>query len=139
MPLDANQPCGKRMMIGLNLKWHRLLLVGLSVLWTDCAAASERSTLRCRGRLVSIGDTRQEVKEKCGAPDQVSQWEEGQNTTVARIFDYETERYQAPVRVDTPIQVEVWIYDQDPTLLVRSLHFENGRLIRIETGPKVGD
>jgi hypothetical protein len=96
-------------------------------------------TLRCRGRLVSIGDTRAEVKSKCGEPDRLSQWQEGQGTVVARIFNYETERYQAPVRVDTPMQMEIWIYDFSPTRLVRTLHFENDRLIRIETDPKVGD
>ncbi|KPJ78268.1 MAG: hypothetical protein AMJ54_04530 [Deltaproteobacteria bacterium SG8_13] len=110
----------------------------LSVLWVADAGASER-TLRCRGRLVSIGDSASEVKQICGEPDQILHRQEGHNTAVARIFDYETERYQAPVRVDTPIRVEIWIYDPDPTRLVRTLYFENGRLIRIETGPKVGD
>ena len=124
--------------IGLAVKRCCLLLAVWSVLWGGFAAASER-TLRCENRLVSIGATRSEVREKCGEPDQISHRQEAENTTVARIFDYETERYQAPVRVDTPIQKETWIYDQDPTRLVRTLHFENDRLIRIETGPKVGD
>jgi hypothetical protein len=125
-------------MIGLPVKWHCLLLAALAVLWLDEGIASQR-TLRCGGRLVSIGDTRSEVELKCGQPDQRSRWQGDDNTTVARIFDYETESYQAPVRVETPIQMEIWVYDLGSTRLVRTLHFENGRLIRIETGPKVGD
>ena len=116
-----------------------LLLAILLVWWpADSGSSSLERTLRCRGRLVSIGDSRAEVKSKCGEPDRFSQWQEDQGTVVARIFNYETERYQAPVRVDTPIRMETWIYDFSPTRLVRTLHFENDRLIRIETGPKVG-
>ena len=126
-------------MIGLSLKSQSLLLAVWSFfLWTDAGTASER-TLRCQGRLVSIGDTQSEVREKCGEPDQLSQWEEGRNTTVARIFDYETERYQAPERITTPIQMERWTYDFGPTRFIRHLYFENGKLIRMETGDKRGD
>ena len=125
-------------MIASLEKWRCLLLAVLLVFWADAGTANVR-TLRCRGQLVSIGDTRDEVKQRCGEPDHLSRWQEGHNTAVARIFDYETERYQAPVRVDTPIQMEIWIYDKNATRLIRTLHFENGRLIRIETGPKVGD
>ena len=124
-------------MIASPEKWRCLLLTVLLVLWADALTANVR-TLRCRGQLVSIGDTREEVKQRCGEPDHLSHWQEGHDTTVARIFDYETERYQAPVRLDTPIQMEIWIYDADTSRLIRTLHFENGRLIRIETGPKVG-
>jgi hypothetical protein len=125
-------------MIDLPVKRYCLLLAALSVLWVGEAVASQR-TLRCDGRLVSIGDTRSEVEQNCGEPDRLSRWQGNDNTTVVRIFDYETERYQAPVRVETPIETEIWIYELGPTRLVRTLHFENGRLIRIETGPKVGD
>ena len=126
-------------MIGWCIPRLCLLLAALLVWWpADTDSSSLERTLRCRGRLVSIGDTRAEVKSKCGEPDRRSQWQEGQGTVVARIFDYETERYQAPVRVETPIQVQIWIYDFGPTRLVRTLHFENDRLIRIETGPKAG-
>ena len=115
-----------------------LLLAALFFVFADFATASER-TLRCRGRLISIGDTREEVNQRCGEPDKISRWQESHDTAVARIFDYETERYQAPERIDTPIRMEIWIYDQDSTRLARTLHFENGHLIRIETGPKVGE
>ena len=125
-------------MIRLSTRWHFLALAVLAAVFTDAGFASER-TMRCEGRLVSIGDTAAEVREKCGEPHLLSHREEGHGTTVARIFDYETERYQAPVRVDTPIRVEVWTYDFGSNRLLRILHFENDRLIRIETGSKVGN
>ena len=122
----------------LSTRWHVLALAVLAAVFTDAGIASER-TLRCQGRLVSIGDTAAEVREKCGEPHRLSFREEDRDTTVARIFDYETERYQAPVRVDKPIRVEVWTYDFGSNRLLRTLHFENDRLIRIESGSKVGN
>ena len=127
-------------MMGSFLKRVCLLLAILLVWWpADSGSSSMERTLRCGGRLVSIGDSRAEVKSKCGEPDRLSRWQQDQDTVVARIFDYETERYQAPVRVESPIRMETWFYDFSPTRLDRTLHFENDRLIRIETDPKVGD
>ena len=122
-------------MIDFFTKWSWLLPVLLFVGFVSHATTSER-TLRCQGRLVSIGDTPSVVRQKCGEPDRTTSWEEGHNTAVARIFDYETERYQAPVKVQTPVQMQRWLYDFGPTRFVRHLVFENGKLIRIETGEK---
>ena len=124
-------------MKGLPLKRCFFLLAAVSMLCTDAGAAAER-TLRCNGRLVSIGDSQLEVRDKCGDPDHLSGWEEGRNTRIARIFDYETERYRAPQKVDTPIQMQRWTYDFGPTRFIRHLYFENGELIHIEAGPKGG-
>lgn len=123
---------------GAPVKAMCLALALLFALGAGSGSASQR-TLRCQGRLVSIGDSRSEVRQKCGEPDRISERQVTEGTTVARIFDYETERYQAPERIDTPIRLESWVYDSDTTRLARTLHFENDRLIRIETGPKVGE
>jgi len=63
-------------------------------------------------------------------------WEEAPNRTVAHFYDYERNRYKAPDSTRGPIQMDVWAYDFGSNRFVRYLHFENGRLVRIETGEK---
>jgi hypothetical protein len=117
-----------------------LILVALFAhFWlpTDDVAAGE-TTLRCGGGLVSIGDTTAKVFEKCGEPTNESKWEEGHNTWISQIYDYEKERYQLPELIKGPILMEIWTYDLGSNKFIRYLHFANGRLIRIETGEKGG-
>jgi hypothetical protein len=117
-----------------------LILVALFAhfwLHTDDVAAGE-TTLRCGGGLVSIGDTTAKVFEKCGEPTNESKWEEGHNTWISQIYDYEKERYQLPELIKGPILMEIWTYDLGSNKFIRYLHFANGRLIRIETGEKGG-
>jgi len=115
------------------------LLLSIScilLLQNDVAADSY---LRCQGRLVSIGDTKAEVLDKCDDPDKCDQWEENHNSTVSQIYDYKTERYIAPKRIEQPIQMERWAYIMGPNRLKRYLYFQNGELIKIETGERGKD
>ncbi|MGA8242077.1 MAG: DUF2845 domain-containing protein [Desulfobacterales bacterium] len=116
-----------------------ILVALFAHLWlhTDDVAAGE-TTLRCGGGLVSIGDTTSKVFEKCGEPTKESKWEEGHNTWISQIYDYEKERYQLPELIKGPILMELWTYDLGSNKFIRYLHFANGRLIRIETGEKGG-
>jgi hypothetical protein len=95
--------------------------------------------MRCKGRLVSIGDTKAEVLDKCDHPDRRDQWEEDHNGTVSQIYDYETERYIAPKHIEQPIQMERWTYNMGVNRFIRYLYFQNGELIKIETGEKGRD
>jgi len=97
------------------------------------------SNLRCQGRLVSIGDTKAEVLDKCDHPDKRAQWEEDHNSTISQIYDYKTERYIAPKRIEQPIQMERWTYNMGANKFIRYLYFQNGELIKIETGERGGD
>jgi len=97
------------------------------------------SYLRCQGRLVSIGDTKAAVLNKCGQPDKRDQWEEDPNGTIAQIYDYKTERYIAPKRIEQPIQMERWTYILGSNKFIRYLFFQNGELIKIETGERGRD
>lgn len=116
-----------------------LILVALFVqLWLYTDVAADETTLRCGGGLVSIGDTSSKVFEKCGEPANESKWEEGHNTYISQLYDYEKERYQLPELIKGPILMELWTYDLGSNKFIRYLHFANGRLIRIETGEKGG-
>ncbi len=96
-------------------------------------------TLRCKNRLVSVGDLLNEVQEICGDPDQVEKREEGHNMHFSQRFNYETGRYEAPRVIEGPIRLEVWTYNFGSQRFMRYLYFENERLIRIETGDKGTD
>ena len=112
-----------------------LILVALFVhLWLHTDAAAVETTFRCGGGLVSVGDSSAKVFEKCGEPTKESKWEEGHNTYISQIYDYEKERYQLPELIKGPILMELWTYDLGSNKFIRYLHFANGRLIRIETG-----
>ncbi len=113
-----------------------ILLAALSVLLLFGNADADRS-MRCNGRIISVGADIDEVFEKCGQPDRRKAWEEGYpGSYTFRIFDYETERYLAPKLIKGPIRMERWTYDFGPTWFKRYLYFQNEELIRIETGEK---
>ena len=97
------------------------------------------STLRCDNVLVSIGASNLEVLEKCGAPHQRESWETSRNQYVRQFYDYETERFILPKLIVGPIQMERWTYNFGSNKFIRYLMFQNGTLIRIETGEKGSD
>ena len=122
------------------MKSKRILFFLLlsSLLLLNNSMAADRY-LRCQGRLVSIGDTKEEVLDKCGDPEKRDQWEEDQNSTISQIYDYKNERYMAPKVIKKPILMERWTYNMGPNKFIRYLYFQNGELIKIETGEKGRD
>lgn len=78
--------------------------------------AAEGQTLRCDGRLVSIGDRRFDALAACGEPD-----------------------LRVPVRLELlgalPVlpYEEVWYYNFGPQRLIRQLRFRGERIVAIET------
>jgi hypothetical protein len=114
--------------------WPAVVLIGL--LLCGHVDGEAETTMRCTGGLVSVGDRDYDVLKKCGEPTRVSKWEEGHDTYTSLFYDYERERYKLPELIKGPILMEVWTYDFGANRFVRYAHFENGRLIRIETGEK---
>lgn len=109
-----------------------LHMVILPVLWGGVCRADR--SIRCDGRIVSIGAFREEVAAKCGEADHVEAWEEGPRTVYSQLFDYEREHYILPHLIYGPLQMERWTYDFGSNRLIHYLYFQNGKLIRIETG-----
>lgn len=122
----------------MKLSIISLLLLFLSVLLFYNSAAADRY-FRCQNQLVSIGDTAAQVLDKCGKPDKLDRWKEFQNGSMVQIYDYKTERYIAPQEVPNPIPMERWTYNLGDHRFTRYLYFQNGELIRIETGEKDGN
>ena len=116
---------------------HRIsLLLSLICVLSFQNDVAADSYLRCQNRLVSIGDIKAEVLDKCDHPDKRDQWEEDHNSTISQIYDYKTERYIAPKRIEVPIRMERWTYNMGANKLIRYLYFQNGELIKIETGER---
>ena len=111
------------------------LLAGLLL----AAQASADRSIRCDGRIVSVGAFKEQVRDKCGEPDHLEEWEEGQNTVISEYYDYEKERYILPRFIPGPIRMERWTYNFGSTRLIHYLYFKNGKLHRIETGDKGSD
>ncbi len=101
-------------------KWAtRLCLVG--VVWVTSAAvgmpAWAAGSVRCDTDLVARGATFYEVLERCGEPEH----------EFARV-DFRYPGYT--------VQLDEWTYDRGTNRFRRVLHFENGRLRRIELRSK---
>ena len=114
--------------------------IGFTLFFTAvclCLGAAPAAAFRCGGRLVELDQTTLDVLDRCGRPDHVDYWEEGSAAThFARWYDYEKDRYMAPESAKGPLRLERWTYDLGPNKFIRYLLFENGRLVKIETGEK---
>jgi Protein of unknown function (DUF2845) len=102
--------------------WLPLLLLALA------ATAPADAAFRCGTKLVTEGDTRAEVLAKCGDPVDVER-----RTVLRQPYVY---RHGRPLRVYTDvieIPIEIWIYNLGPSKLMRRIHFEDGRVVEIET------
>ena len=89
------------------------------VVWAD--------GMRCGKRLVSDGDSMYLVQARCGQPDDATHWVEYRAVRV-RVGN---------IWVDRTVEVkyERWTYDFGTDRLIRYALFEDGRLVRVETGP----
>ena len=95
--------------------------------------------LRCRGSIVSIGDTKLQVIDKCGEPDHIEFWEE-ERIKKDHYYSDDQDRsyrgYREPFLVKEYVRIEEWTYNRGPTTFIRYLLFENGRLKKINLGDK---
>ena len=90
---------------------------------------------RCEtGRLVSIGDHLVEVQKKCGDPDYVGQRTEKRKRRekVRKTGGEWSEEVMEEREVE--ILLDEWIYDLGPRKFMRSILFENGRVIETGSG-----
>jgi hypothetical protein len=91
-------------------------------------AAAPAHAFRCGSRIVSEGDTRAEVRAKCGEPADVerrSVWRRPVAWLHGRPYVLSTDSVEIPV--------ESWIYNLGPRKLMRRVRFEDGRVVEIET------
>lgn len=80
-----------------------------------CASAVQADTLRCGSQLISVGDRKSEVLDKCGEP---------------RSQDIVGYQRSADRRVE--MQIEEWIYGPSNGMY-RYLRFVGGQLVSIDS------
>ena len=84
--------------------------------------------LDCHGRLVVIGASPWEVKERCGEP-----------TTIEDVMKHLAQRAHDPISQTTmyilvPVQQSIWTYNFGSTRFLYDLTFQEGKLIDVTTG-----
>ncbi|BCR03899.1 hypothetical protein DESUT3_09680 [Desulfuromonas versatilis] len=104
----------------------RWLVSGWLVLALSLAGGGSAAAMRCGNDLVLVGERKLEVLKSCGEPDFVDTWEERRRERIY-YFGHWYPDYRLVV-------VEEWTYNFGPSLFMRTLTFENGRLVEIETG-----
>jgi Protein of unknown function (DUF2845) len=108
----------------------RRIVVVASVSLVMALAGTVGSTLAqdCHGRLIVIGTSPWEVKERCGEPAAI---EDVVKYIPQRAFDPTS---QTPVYILAPVQQSIWTYNFGSTRLLYYLTFQEGKLIDIKTG-----
>jgi hypothetical protein len=116
-------------------------LVALCLVWLAAAAAAGSSSrsFQCGNRLVTLGDSKGEVLHRCGSPSWEDGWYEDRVEALAGARPYATKPgdplgTRIPLYTVLRVWVDEWTYNLGPTQFTRTLRFENGRLVSIETG-----
>lgn len=118
--------------------WPAIILLVVSLAAVAAEAASSRA-FQCGTRLATLGDSKGEVVRKCGAPSWEDGWYEDRVEALAGARPYAT-RPADPLGTRIPLYtvlrvwIDEWTYNLGPTQFMRTLRFENGRLVSIETG-----
>jgi hypothetical protein len=108
----------------------RRLVIVASVLSVMLLAATVGSALAldCHGRLVVIGASPWEVKERCGEPSAI---DDVMKHLPQRAYDPTS---QATVYILVPVRQSIWTYNFGSTRFLYYLTFQEGKLIDITTG-----
>jgi hypothetical protein len=127
---------------GKEMKTYGINAIVIIAILCIFRSVGAENAFRCGTQLVSQGDTRAEVIQKCGEPTFVDSWEEEliqRDFGAVRDYDPRTGRYEgsrAPFLVKIQIKVDLWTYNLGSTQFTRYLRFENGILQDITTGAK---
>jgi hypothetical protein len=89
-------------------------------------AAGESTTMRCKGKIIELGDGKAKVLKTCGEP--FLREEVGES---AKISIHSRRRASASTRY-----IEKWTYDMGYGQFPRILTFRGNKLVRIEVGEK---
>jgi hypothetical protein len=115
----------------------RRLLIAVMVVALSLALSSTALAFRCGTRLISIGNTKAEVLQRCGEPDWRESWQEDRVERVfapSYFYGDKFKETRVPVAVVRQVIIEEWTYNLGPTQFQRTLLFENNKLIEMQTG-----
>jgi hypothetical protein len=98
-----------------------ILLVGLLL----ALPVGSAHALRCGTALVTAGDHKIDVLQKCGDPVSID------TRTAYQVIQKHHKHHTVQRELVIPITIEEWIYNFGPRQFMRWLRFENGRLVKI--------
>jgi hypothetical protein len=81
----------------------------------------------CDPSLLHEGDTKADALARCGSPASSSSWQEPRTTAVV------VQGGLVPPG-GSSVRVELWVYNLGPNHFLRLVRFEDGRVVRVETG-----
>ena len=84
-------------------------------------------SVRCGSKLITEGDTIEEVQQYCGEPT------ETKRTWITRQPRFEYGGQEIPFEGSEDVPVDLWTYDFGPNKLVRRIRFIAGKVDSIET------
>ncbi len=113
-----------------------MIMALLTLLFWPQGGFADRS-LRCNGKIISVGDFREDVERTCGEPYHVEKWEKGRKGSITQFY-YNRKGQYLPRLFYGPIYMERWTYLRGSNRFIRYLTFRNGELLRIETGDRGG-
>ena len=100
----------------------------LLLLLATTAGTAQADALRCGNKLVTEGDTRAEVSNKCGDPTDVDH-----STVMVPPTTWIQGRPVVAGNGLVEVVVETWLYNLGPHQFMRRVRFQDGRVVAIET------
>ena len=114
---------------------YGIILAAIVLFYILCGPAF---AVRCGTSVISEGDSKYRVLQKCGEPTHIEEWtEEHLQRSYRRPLSYRYRddfSYRTPFLVKENVTVEEWLYDNGSQRLIRRFIFENGILVKIHTG-----
>jgi len=114
--------------------------INISLIILILLIPSVSSALRCGSNLVLKGDRKIEVLKTCGEPEFIEKWEE---ETVIHITNEKDEilrdliiEREIGIGKSTVLRFEEWTYNFGSSRFIQYLTFVNGKLKKIDDGPK---
>ncbi|MBU5613448.1 DUF2845 domain-containing protein [Geomonas azotofigens] len=106
------------------MKNARTVIVSLSVVMLAAPAFADGDTMRCKGGIVSVGDSAGEVLAKCGQPA---------TTTQSSKKVVQKDQPYASTKTITNIIVDNWIFNFGRNEFQYQLELQDGRVSRIQS------
>jgi Protein of unknown function (DUF2845) len=120
------------------MHFSKVFAAVLGVVWFAAAPASADG-LQCGRNIVSDGDSLHEVRSACGAADFADRRVEvrTERRHVAGPCFREAGQLRCGYTEERSVEItiDVWTYDFGPRRFIQTLTFEQGKLVRVESGP----